>query len=177
VLDDDSRMDALEVEIDRRVLEVLALHRPVATDLRAVLTTSRAITDLERIGDLAGVIARVSLALSPEVGLQPGPAIKQMGQEVADGLTELREGWHRDDVTVLGRVRESKARVGELQVQVRSGWLQNLKEHPDQAHRVWSITELAAALVRIADHTENLAEQAVYRVEGKDVRHAGLRAT
>lgn len=173
VLDDDARMDALEVEVDRRVLEVLALHRPVATDLRVVVTTSRAMTDLERIGDLAGAIARVGLELSPHVGLQPGEVLKEMGQEVAEGLTELREGWHRDDVTVLGRVREVKARIAELHKQAVTARLQDLEVHPDQAYRVLALNQLAAALERIGDHLENLAEQTVYRVEGRDVRHSG----
>jgi len=172
VLDDDARMDALEVEIDRRVLAVLALHRPVATDLRWVVTTSRAMTDLERIGDLAGAIARVGLELSPHVGLQPDGVMRELGQEVTEGLTELREGWHRDDVTVLGRVREAKDRVGELTEQARSSRLRDLAAYPDQAHRILALAELAAALARIAEHLENLAEQTVYRVEGRDLRHS-----
>ncbi len=172
VLEADARMDALEIDVQRRVLEVLALHRPVATDLRTVVTTTRAITDLERVGDLAVAVARVGLVLSPEVGLQPGERLKEMGQEVTEGLTELREGWHRDDVTVLGRVREAKDRVEELQAQALSGRLQDLETHPDQAPRVLSLIELSTALRRIVDHVENLAEQLVYRVEGHDVRHS-----
>ena len=173
VLENDARMDALEVEIDRLVLQILALHRPVATDLRVVVTTGRTITDLERIGDLAVSIARGGLELSPQVGLQPGPELRELGQEVADGLTDLREGWHRDDVTVLGRARKLKGRVRDLKEKAMRAWLRDLDAHPGQAHRILSMTELAAALGRVADHTENLAEQAVYRVEGRDVRHLG----
>lgn len=172
VLEDDARMDAFEVEIDRRVLEVLALYAPVATDLRVVVTSLRASTDLERIGDLAGTLARVGLVLSAQMGLEPGPLFRTLGDEVAEGLAELREGWHRDDVTVLGRLREIKVRVGELRAQATQGWLRELEVHPDQAPRVLALTELAAALARISDHTENLAEQAVYRVEGRDLRHS-----
>ncbi len=171
VLEDDERMDALEMEIDRLGLQILALHRPVATDLRVVSTTMKAITDLERIGDLAGHIAQVSLDLSPQPGLQPGPELGEMGREAGDLLTELRESWHRDDVTVLGRVKEVNQRLDELQKQLVQRWLVALTDHPTQAARVLAMTEFSMALGRIGGHAENLAELVVFRVEGKDVRH------
>jgi len=171
VLEDDTRMDALEVEIDHLGLHILALHRPVATDLRVVTTSTKAITDLERIGDLAGRIARVSLELSPQPGLQPGPELQEMGREVGDLLTELRESWHRDDVTVLGRVKEINQRFAELKDQAVQRWVVALAEHPTQVARVLSMTELVMALGRIGGHAENLSELIVFRVEGKDVRH------
>lgn len=166
IVDGDASIDALEVDIERRSLQLLALQQPMASDLRLIGTTLKIITDLERIADHAADIAKVTLRLAGQPLIKPLVDIPRMAdisqQMVAEGLQAFIE---RD----AGRAERMALRdeeVDHLYNQIFRELLVIMLEDPRTVRQATYLLFVAMYLERVADHATNLAEWVIYMVTG-----------
>lgn len=173
VVNQDSDLDRLEKESDRRCLNILARRSPVGEDLRFVTSVFKVVTDLERVGDLAVNIAERALDLAGGVGIHAGEEIHLLAARVqaqlADSIRAFRE---RDVVAARGLYAQDNV-VDEMNRVAFTCLLTIARNHPDQIDRALSLSSVCKHLERIGDHAVNIGEQTVFLVEGHDVRHGG----
>jgi phosphate transport system protein len=166
----DSAIDALENEVQEECLKVLALHQPVAADLRRVSTMLLISTDLERMGDLAVSIAEraVSLASRP----MPIPdRLDRMAVRATDMVRRSLDAFVAEDAAAARAVirlddevdRDNETAIAEL--------VSEMKKSPDRVESGLMMFSAVRNLERIADHATNIAEDVVYLVEGEVLRH------
>ena len=171
MIDRDAEIDQFEVDVEEEGLKILALHQPVAIDLRFIIAVIKINNDLERIGDLAVNIAERTLLLAS----QPPVAIafdfnglsakaQTMLKKSLDALVNLDAGLARqvcamdDDVDAINR---------NMYEQVRDA----IRRHPEHTDAMIAHLTVSRCLERIADHATNIAEDVIYMTRGDIVRH------
>lgn len=172
VIELDALIDRLEVDVEEECLKILALHQPVAIDLRFIVACLKINNDLERIGDLAVNVAERAKLLAkkkdiPSIALDlAGMADKTqiMVRRSLDALVNM-------DSKLAASVRTSDDEVDELNRFVYRQVKQGLREHPENISALLHLLLSARQLERIADHATNIAKDVIYMVEGKIVRH------
>lgn len=170
----DSEADELEVKTDEEIASILARRCPVARDLRAVLVISKAITDLERIGDEAVKIAGLAIQMYDSDVPAPSQALLRdiytVGREATSMLTEALQAFDDFDAE---RAEKLVASYGELDQEFQSS-LRRLTtfilEDPRNLGHAIKVVLIVKALERVGDHAKNLAEYVIYLVSGQDVR-------
>ena len=175
VLADDSRVNSLEVTIDEECTRILARRQPAASDLRMVVAISRALNDLERMGDEAGKIAEQALRLL-EAGHTPRSIVevRHIGNRVIGMVRDALDAFARLDARqALAVAQEDKAVDIEYATAMRS-LVTYMMEDPRSISSVLNVMWALRSLERVGDHARNLAEHVIYLVKGKDVRHIGL---
>ena len=170
--------DAVVAIIDadsQRADEILVKRQPAASDLRLVLIITKAVRDLERIGDEAKKIAKLALKLTEE-----GPAprgyfeLRHIGAAVSEMLHDALDAFTRLDVdAALEVVRRDKTVDQEYRSATRE-LVTYMMEDPRSISRVMNIMWALRSLERIGDHSRNIAEYVFYLVKGQDLRHVGL---
>lgn len=176
VRDNDHSINYMEVSIDEECARILARRQPAASDLRLILTISKANTDLERIGDEASKIARQAIQLS-EQGQPPKGyfEIRHIGDHVREMVRNSLDAFARLDAELaLNVAREDKSVDREYQTAFRE-MVTYMMEDPRSITRVLNMLWILRSLERIGDHARNIAEYVIYLVKGKDVRHVGLK--
>ena len=173
VVIDDHRVNALEVGIDEDCTHIIARRQPAAADLRMIMAIVKTITDLERIGDEAQKIARMTkLIYSQDRLLAPRyPEIKYVASIALDMLKRALDAFARLDVAAAAQVVKQDRLVDE---QFRGIMRQLITFMMEDARTISTSIEIlfiAKAIERIGDHAKNMAEYVVYLVKGKDVRH------
>jgi phosphate transport system protein len=171
----DSTIDRLEVEIDGLCLHVLARRQPVASDLRLVAMVLKAVTDLERMGDLGVNIAERVLELNREPSLKPYVDLPRMAGETQMMLREALDAFVAKDADRAGRVIDHDQIIDDLYAQVFRELLTYMMEDAKNVYRATRLQSVAKYLERIADHATNLAELVVFMVKGRDIRHQSSR--
>lgn len=171
VLDGDEEIDAMEVEVEEDCLKILALHQPVAQDLRFVVAVLKINNDLERIGDLAGNIAWRAKHLSelPAVPLQFN--VLEMSTKVKNMLRRALEALVNQDVELAREVCASDDEIDRMNHENYMRAQEEIKKDPSKSEALFSIIYASRNLERIGDHTTNIAEDIIYLVEGEIVRH------
>ncbi len=171
VLRDDTLLDNLEVEIDNECVRVLVTRQPAAVHLRFILAMLKINTDLERIGDLASNIAREAVNLNGKPTLKPLVDLPRMAEiciamlrDVFTSFTERDAGRARG---VIARDRE----IDTLNMQVYRELFTYMAENPNTISEALGLIMVSKALERVGDHITNIAERAVYYIEGVDIRH------
>ena len=176
VMENDHRVNALEVTIDEECSTVIALRQPAAKDLRMVMAVVKTITDLERIGDEAAKIARMTQAIY-ESDRPTVPRVSEI-QHVADiALGMLRnalDAFARLDLTVAAKVVRQDEQVDKAFVSILRQLITFMMEDPRTISHAIEILFIAKAIERIGDHAKNMSEYVVYLVKGKDVRHISV---
>jgi phosphate transport system protein len=172
VVQADTEVDRLEMELDRLCVRFLAVRQPVGTDLRTITTILKMVTDLERIGDLSSSIAERGLELSAGVGIEPGLDLPQMADLAADMLRHAADAFLDANATMARELITRDREVDELNRRAFVRWTQHMQAYPDQLDRAFALVTVSKHLERVADHACNLAEMIVFLVEGKDVRHS-----
>ena len=173
---DERIVDRWEVRIERDCLKVLALHQPVASDLRRVAAVLKISGDLERMGDLARHIAKRvgKFAAEPTAFPIPQPlealALDSLAR-VRDSLDALTDG----DTMLARKVIEADLDVNRLYRVVLKGLKQSIRSDPDHVEKWLRLINTARNLERIADHAVNIAEAVIYLKEGDIVRHVNPR--
>jgi len=176
VIENDERVNKLEVAIDEDCALILARRQPAASDLRLILTIIKAITDLERVGDEAEKMASQAISLA-----ETGPAprgyveIRHIGQQVTKMLGYALDCFVRQDVDMALEVAQSDKAVDLEYRSAMREMVTVMIEDPKSITRVMSIMWSLRALERIGDHARNIAEHVIYMVQGDDVRHVGLK--
>jgi phosphate transport system protein len=175
VLADEALVNAMEIEVDEQATRLLALHQPVACDLRYLTAVLKINTDLERIGDLAATIARRSLSLLQSPPVKPLVDIPIMAHLVQSMLAESLRAFINRDEDLANQVLRADAAVDALRDSVTSDLVELMKREPGTIERSVDLIFIARSLERIADHAKNIAEDVLFLVRGIDVRHGSSR--
>ena len=177
VIADDTQIDLKEVEVEEECLSTLALHQPVANDLRFVVAVLKMNNDLERIGDLAVNIAEQA------AGIAEGPEIEasqlhlaEMGQKARAMLKWSLDALVELDGDLAERVRRTDDEVDDIHRRVYNIAEQSIVEAPYQSGQWIRLLIVARQLERIADHSVNIAKDVLYLIKGEIVRHRRARA-
>jgi len=176
VIDMDDQVNEMEKEIDEQSTMILARRHPTASDLRLVIVILKTVNDLERIGDEAEKIARIAIRLADadrprgnyhELETMSG-TVRAMLHDALDGFARLVPE------TAVELIRADEKVDIEYEGLLRQ-YYTYLVEEPRNTRRVLDSIWIARSLERIGDHAKNIGEYIIYLVEGKDMRHAGLR--
>lgn len=167
----DVEIDRLENEVQEECLKILALHQPVAGDLRRVSAVLLISTDLERMGDLAVGIAEraVQLAKMPYVPIPN--RIRTMTQRAAGMVRESLNSFMHNDANIARAVIKMDDEVDNDNALIIQELIANMKQSAEWIEPGLSLFTAVRHLERIADHTTNIAEDVIYLVEGAIVRH------
>ena len=176
VMENDHRVNALEVAIDEECSTVIAKRQPAAKDLRMIMTVVKTITDLERIGDEAAKIARMTLSLYSNDRLtMPRTAEVQHVAEIALGmLRNALDAFARLDLAVAAQVVRQDEQVDTEFKAILRQLITFMMEDPQTISHALDIMFIAKSIERIGDHSKNMSEYVVYLVKGKDVRHTSV---
>lgn len=175
VIENDRRVNRLEVEIDELCVRMLALRQPAASDLRFITIALKLVTDLERIGDLAVNIAERAIQLNEEPQVRPYIDIPRMAAIAEEMLRAALDAFVASDAAKARAVIERDHEVDELYHGVFDELVDIVTTEPKLSSRGMAILLVAKHLERIADHATNVAEMVIFYVEGKDVRHPQSR--
>jgi phosphate transport system protein len=173
VINDDHRVNAMEVKIDEACSQVIARRQPAAGDLRLVMAVIKTITDLERIGDEAEKIARMATLLSQKQGLAIPRyhEIKHASDIALDMLRKSLDAFARLDVVMAAQVVRQDDQVDEEFRSIMRYLITFMMEDPRTISTSLEILFVAKAIERIGDHAKNMSEYVIYMVKGRDVRH------
>lgn len=175
VLRDDVKVNTMEVLIDEECALILARRQPAASDLRLVLAISRALHDLERMGDEAKKIAEQALRLI-ENGDMPRCVVevRHIGQRVTAMVRDALDCFARLDIEQAVQVaRDDKSVDMEYSTALRTlvtYMMEDARSISSVLHVMWGLRSLE----RVGDHARNVAEHVIYLVKGQDVRHVAL---
>jgi phosphate transport system protein len=172
VMENDHRVNAMEVDLDEACSHIIARRQPAAGDLRLLIAVIKTITDLERIGDEAEKIARMAkLIHDAERMHMPRIEIRHVANLALAMLRKSLDAFARLDVKAAQEVvRQDEAVDSEFRSILRQ-LITFMMEDPRTITRCLEVLFVAKALERIGDHSKNMAEYVVYMVEGRDVRH------
>ncbi|MBW8079537.1 MAG: phosphate signaling complex protein PhoU [Gallionella sp.] len=173
VIEEDHRVNAMEVKIDEACSQMIARRQPTAGDLRLVMTVVKTITDLERIGDEAEKIARMAKMLSHKNVLAKPRyhEIERASNIAVDMLRKALDAFARLDVVMAAQVVRQDDQVDEEFRGIMRYLITFMMEDPRTISTALEILFIAKAIERIGDHAQNMAEYVIYMVRGRDVRH------
>jgi phosphate transport system protein len=171
VIDSDPDVDAMEVNIEEECLKVLALHQPVANDIRFIVSALKVNNDLERIGDRAANIAEQGRFIA-----RHGPAtvpydLLGMATKVRKMLRDSLDALMGTDARIAQTVREADDEVDAMDRLMYPGVRAAIRETPEMMEGLIRLLRVSQNLERIADHATNIAEDVIYLAEGEIVRH------
>jgi phosphate transport system protein len=171
VIEGDREVNSLQIEIDDRCLKLLALQQPMASDLRLITAAMKINADLERIGDQAVNIAENANQLLGQPPLKPLLDLPRMA-EIAQQMTrDSLDAFVRRDSVLARKVLERDDEVDQLKDQNFRVLLTYMMADPGTIERALGLILVSRNLERIADHATNIAEDVIFLVEAKDVRH------
>lgn len=171
VIEADTRLDAMEIAVDDLCIHLLALHQPMARDLRFLTMAMKISNDLERVGDHAVNIAQAVERLVGQTPLPTPPEIEEMEREVIEMLSEVIDAFVRGDAEAARAVIRRDDRVDALRHSLDRVLLTHMMEDPRKIGPGLSLLLVARNLERIGDLATNIAEDVVYLVEGKIIKH------
>jgi len=169
----DQTINDLHIEIDQRCVRLLALHQPVAVDLRAVIAAVKINTDLERVGDLAVNVAEAVTRYLRHTPLRPIAHIPRMADLAQRMLRDALDAYVRHEVALAQHVLDTDDIVDALKSQVSVDLIPVMRGAPDTIEPSLDLILIARHLERIADHATNIAEDVIFMVSARDVRHHG----
>ncbi|MBI5078999.1 phosphate signaling complex protein PhoU [Candidatus Saganbacteria bacterium] len=171
VLDFDDKVDEIELEVDDLCLELLATQQPMAVDLRFITTGMRIGSDLERIGDLAVDIAQRAVELSSQSLLKPLIDIPKMAELTQAMVHKALNSFVRRDVALARTLWEDEEKADGYRDLIHDELVEIMTKDSSTTSRALPMVLISRHLERIADHATNIAEDVVYMVEGKVVKH------
>ena len=171
VVKEDSIVDRMELEIDEACYTIMVRFQPAARDLRFLIAVMKIVTDLERMGDSTVNICQSVDKLNEEPPLKPYIDLPRMAKLVASMTRDSLDAFVKKDAAQATRVTEEDDEVDALYRQLFRELLTFMLEDPKTTTRALHLLLIARNLERIADHATNIAEDVIYYVEGRDVRH------
>ncbi len=173
VIATDRAVDQLEKQIDGNVNAAIALFQPTAVDLRFLVSVMKAANDLERIGDSAVNIAQAVEVLNQEPPLKPYIDLPHLSALVREMVRDCLDAFVERDAVKAVDVCRRDDEVDGLYKQLFRELLTYMIEDPKSITRALHLLLVARNFERVADHATNIAEDVVYYVEGRDIRHGG----
>jgi phosphate transport system protein len=174
VVRQEEELNRYQLDIDEAVLKLMATQQPVATDLRFLVAATRINSELERIGDLAINITENVETLLEQPPLKPLIDIPRMAELARKMVRESLLSFVKEDVLLAQSVISSDDEVDALKEQVIRELLTYMMSDPRTIERALALILIARHLERIADHATNIAQDVIYLIQGRDVRHPRL---
>jgi phosphate transport system protein len=172
VIDNDNNIDALELAIDEKCIDLIARYQPMAGDLRYITTGMKINAELERIADIALDISQKSLELMKKPLLKPLVDIPKLSQVAQDMVRNAIDAFVKRDARLARQVVLADSEADRLRNLVQDELINEyLARDPKTADRAVALLLIARYLERICDHTTNIAEDVIYMVEAKVVKH------
>jgi len=172
VIEEDTAIDRLEMEIDEIAIALLS-KAPLASDLRLITVAMKASRDLERVADEATSIARRAIDLGQEPQLKPYIDIPRMTTMAMEMLKDALDAFVSRNPEKARAVIPRDKEVDALNKQLHRELASYMVEKPNTITRCLSLMVISKRLERIADHAKNVAEEVVFLYEGRDIRHTG----
>jgi phosphate transport system protein len=171
ILVGDEPINDLHIEIDARCFKLLALHQPMAADLRTIVAAVKINTDLERVGDLAVNIAEASKRYVQHLPVKPLIDIPRMADIAQLMLRDALDAFVRGDVALAEAVLAEDDRLDALKTQIFRELLTFMLQDPATIEPSLDLILISRHLERIGDHATNIAEDVIFMVSARDVRH------
>jgi phosphate transport system protein len=176
VIDVEDDVDMREVRLDETCTEILACRQPAAFDLRLILSVTKIIRDLERIGDEAQKVADMALTLEKKGAAPAGyDEVRHMGALVQKMLNSALDAFSRLDVTQALEVAKADKKVDREFKSAMREIVTYMIEDPRTIKRAMNILSALRSLERMGNHSRNIAEHIIYLVKGLDVRHSSIK--
>ncbi len=169
----DADVNGLELEVDDLCIKFLALQNPVASDLRLVRSIIKVNTDLERVGDQAVNIAQGVIRLLSKPLLRPAFDVGRLGDTAVGMLHDSLRSFVEQDVVLAQSVLGRDDEADELRDGIFRVLLTHMMADPGVIERALALILVSRCLERVADHATNIAEEVIFCVEGRVVRHGG----
>lgn len=162
----------LQIKIDDRAVTLTATHQPVGTDVRFLFMASRIATELERIGDQAVNVCQNSHHIINSVPLKPLVDLPVMGEIAEKMVRDAIEALVTKDCALANLVLEEEKKVDAYRDQIFRVLLTYMMADPSTIQRALALILISRNLERVGDHATNIAEEVIYMVEGREVRHS-----
>ena len=173
VLQDEVRVNQMQIEVDDQAISLLALRQPMAGDLRLITSAIKINSDLERIGDLSVNIAQQALVAIDAGAVHPAIDLPLIGGLVQGMVRSALDAFVRKDVGLADRVLASDDQVDALRTASFNELIRIMQKDPARIPECMGLLSIVRNLERIADHATNIAEDVLFYVKGVDVRHQG----
>jgi phosphate transport system protein len=170
VIERDKAINALEIQIDEMTRSILALRQPAAGDLRLVIGAIKIVTDLERMGDRAEDIAEEMLK-SRDYPVIHLTTLKSLAEQSSTQLAQALDAFARSDVDSALQVIENDQKAADLFDSMQRENLTYMLEDPREISAGMIVFAIGRALLRISNHSTNVAEMVIYMIQGHDIRH------
>jgi phosphate transport system protein len=171
IISKDYLVDLKEVEVEEECLRVLALHQPVASDLRLIIAALKINNDLERIADLAVNMAERALFLCQHPEVAAPFDLKTMASKTRNMLRQALSSFVGRDVKLAHEVRKMDNEVDQIHRGMYDKVFNAIRANPDHVEVMAQFLSASRHLERIADYATNIAEDVIYMIEGKIIRH------
>ena len=171
VIETDIEIDQMEVEVEEECLKTLALHQPVAIDLRFIVAVLKMNSDLERIADLAVNIAERAAFLATQPQLDMSFRLRRMAQQAKEMLRGSLDALVNLSEESARAVLEADDKVDKMNRQMYLLVQDGIKQNPGEIESLIHLLSASRHLERIADHATNIAEDVIYMTSGEVVRH------
>src|SRR5229473_1687607 len=171
MLVEDEPINRLHIEIDNRCFTLLALYQPMAADLRTIVAAVKINTDLERVGDLAVNIAEASRRYRTHPPVKKLIDIPRMATIAQTMLRDALDAFVRRDIDLAQHVLNEDDQLDELKTQIFRELLTYMLQDPSTIEPALDLILISRHLERIGDHATNIAEDVIFIVSAKDVRH------
>jgi phosphate transport system protein len=171
IIQADVEINDLQIEIDERCLRILATQTPLASDLRFITAAMKINSDLERMGDQAVNIAQNTLKCLDQPPLKPFIDLPRMAALAQEMTRDALDAFVRKDVELARNVLRRDDVVDDLKDQIFRELLTYMMADPGTIERALALILISRNLERVADHATNIAEDVIFLVEAKDVRH------
>ena len=175
VIQGDESINALQIELDDRCFKLLALRQPMATDLRLIMSTTRITSDLERVGDLAVNVAEAAARYIQYPPVKPLIDLPKMSEFAQQMLHDALSSFVSGEVSLASDVLKRDDALDDLKRQVFQDLLTYMLNNPDLVAPALDLVLISRHLERVGDHATNIAEDIIFLVEGRDVRHQTSR--
>jgi phosphate transport system protein len=175
VIDHDMEIDQSEVDVEEECLKILALHQPVANDLRLIIAILKINNDLERIADLSVNIAERAVYLATQESIEMPFDFPAMAEKVQSMLKRSLDALVNADSALAREVCAADDEVDDMNREVYGRVQAAILANPGQLNGLINLLSASRYLERAADHTTNIAEDVIYLVEGVIIRHQGPR--
>jgi phosphate transport system protein len=172
IIKDDSKIDELELVIDEKCIDLIARYQPMAGDLRFITAGMKINAELERIADLAVDIAQRVLELADKPLLKPLIDIPKLSTVAQNMVRDAIDSFIKRDAALARKVVQSDTEADKLRNSICAELINDyMAKDAGTANRAVPLLLIARHLERICDHTTNIAEDVIYMVEGKTIKH------
>jgi phosphate transport system protein len=174
VLTGDEPVNEAHIDIDDRCFRILALQHPLATDLRMILAAVKINSDLERVGDLAVNIAEAAHRYLMHPPVKPLIDVPRMADIAQQMLRDALDAFVRRDVVAAHEVCRKDDQLDGLKTQIFRELISYMLADPSRVEPALDLILISRHLERIGDHATNIAEDVIFMVSARDVRHSHL---